>query len=197
MSGTQDVVIAGGVESMSQVPIGANIIDGYKADHGLPYGARIGERYPGIQFSQFAGAEKMIEKYELSKEELEDFALASHMKAKRAVEEGRFDGEIVAIEVELEDGSREMHVQDEGIRMEATLVQEGDAIGDLVGRVHVVSDDDLSHSELLFQRVHVTIDEARGDGIEAGCGLVVQQDFRFRDESPGEATAFAHAAGNL
>src|SRR5690606_36979019 len=46
LSGTQGLVIAGGVESMSQVPIGANIVDGYKADHGLPYGRRISERYP-------------------------------------------------------------------------------------------------------------------------------------------------------
>ena len=87
LSGTQDVVIAGGVESMSQVPIGANIIDGYKADHGLPYGERIGERYPGIQFSQFAGAEMLVEKYDLKKEELEEFAFASHAKARVAVEE--------------------------------------------------------------------------------------------------------------
>ena len=121
MSGTQDVVIAGGVESMSQVPIGANIIDGYKADHGLPYGKKISERYPGVQFNQFVGAEMLAEKYELSIDELNEFALASHMKAKQAVEEGRFNGEIVPIEVELEDGSLAVHDQDEGIRMEATL----------------------------------------------------------------------------
>ena len=80
------MVIAGGVESMSQVPIGANIVDGFKADHGLPYGERIGERYPGVQFSQFAGAEMLAEKYELTSEELVQFAFASHMKAKQAVE---------------------------------------------------------------------------------------------------------------
>jgi acetyl-CoA C-acetyltransferase len=121
MSGTQDVVIAGGVESMSQVPIGASIIDGYKADHGKPYGDRMGERYPGIQFSQFAGAEMLVEKYEIPKEDLEKFAHASHVKATQAVEEGRFAAEIVPIEVELEDGSRVMHEQDEGIRPDATL----------------------------------------------------------------------------
>jgi len=121
LSGTQDVVIAGGVESMSQVPIGANIVDGYKAEHGLPYGARISERYPGVQFNQFAGAEMLARKYELTSEELNEFALASHVKAKRAVEEGRFADEIVPIEIELEDRTREMHVQDEGIRMDATL----------------------------------------------------------------------------
>ena len=121
LSGTQDVVIAGGVESMSQVPIGANIIDGFKADHGVPYGQRLSERYPGVQFSQFDGAEMLVRKYELSSDELNAFALDSHVKARRAVEEGRFNEEIVPIEIELEDGSREMHTQDEGIRMEATL----------------------------------------------------------------------------
>jgi acetyl-CoA C-acetyltransferase len=121
MSGTQDVVIAGGVESMSQVPIGANIVDGYKADHGLPYGKKMSERYPGVQFNQFVGAEMLAKKYDVSIDELNEFALASHMKAKQAVEEGRFKEEIVPIEVELEDGSLVMHDQDEGIRMEATL----------------------------------------------------------------------------
>ena len=121
LSGTQDLVIAGGVESMSQVPIGANIVDGYKMEHGLPYGKKMSERYPGVQFNQFAGAELLARKYELTADELNSFALDSHVKAKRAVEEGRFKKEIVPIEIELEDGSREMHVQDEGIRMDATL----------------------------------------------------------------------------
>ena len=121
MSGTQDIVIAGGVESMSQVPIGASIMDGAKADHGIPYGEAIKERYPGVQFNQFAGAEMLVKKYELTSDELNEFAYDSHVKAKRAVEEGRFKEEIVPIEVELEDGTREMHVQDEGIRMDATL----------------------------------------------------------------------------
>ncbi len=121
MSGTQDIVIAGGVENMSQVPIGASIVDGAKADHGVPYGKAISERYPGVQFNQFTGAEMLAKKYELSSEELNEFALSSHVKAKQAVEEGRFDREIVPIEVELEDGSLDQHVQDEGIRMDATL----------------------------------------------------------------------------
>tara|TARA_R110002110_G_scaffold153886_1_gene347558 strand:+ start:114297 stop:115481 length:1185 start_codon:yes stop_codon:yes gene_type:complete len=121
MSGTQDLVIAGGVESMSQVPIGASIVDGAKAGHGTPYGARISERYPGVQFNQFDGAEMLVQKYGISSDELNRFALASHQKARQAVEEGRFQREIVPIEVELEDGSRAMHTQDEGIRMDATL----------------------------------------------------------------------------
>jgi acetyl-CoA C-acetyltransferase len=121
LSGSQDIVIAGGVESMSQVPIGANIVDGYKADHGLPYGKKLTERYPGVRFDQFAGAEMLAKKYQLTQDELNAFALDSHVKAKRAVEEERFREEIVPIEIELEDGSQEMHSQDEGIRLDATL----------------------------------------------------------------------------
>jgi len=121
LSGTQDLVIAGGVESMSQVPIGASIIDGVKADHGMPYGQKITERYPGVRFNQFTGAEMLVEKYELTSQELNEFALASHVKAKQAIEEGRFEKEIVPIEVELEDGSLAMHTQDEGVRLDATL----------------------------------------------------------------------------
>lgn len=121
LSGTQDLVIAGGVESMSQVPIGASIIDGVKADHGMPYGKKITERYPGVQFNQFTGAEMLVEKYELTSQELNEFALASHMKAKQAIEEGRFEREIVPIEIELEDGSLSMHTQDEGVRLDATI----------------------------------------------------------------------------
>jgi acetyl-CoA C-acetyltransferase len=121
LSGTQDLVIAGGVESMSLVPIGANIIDGFKADHGVPYGKKIAARYPGVQFDQFAGAEMLARKYELTQDQLNEFAYSSHVKARRAMEEGRFKEEIVPIEIELEDGSSEMHTQDEGIRLNATL----------------------------------------------------------------------------
>ena len=64
MSGTQDVVIGGGVEVMSMVPIGASIKDGYEAGHGLPFDSDgMKERYPGIFFSQFTGAELMAEKW--------------------------------------------------------------------------------------------------------------------------------------
>ena len=79
MSGTQDVVIGGGVEVMSMVPIGASIKDGYEAGHGLPFDSDgMKDRYPGIFFSQFTGAELMAEKWSLSREDLDKFALSSH-----------------------------------------------------------------------------------------------------------------------
>jgi acetyl-CoA C-acetyltransferase len=83
----------------------------------------IQKRFPGPQFSQFMGAEMMAEKYKLSKDELDRFSLGSHQRAKTATLEGAFKAEIVPIEVCLPDGSGggEMHVADEGIRMDATL----------------------------------------------------------------------------
>ena len=94
---------------MSQVPIGAAIVDSFKAGHGQPYGGKgTSERYPGVQFSQFTGAEMMAERWKLSREELDSFALASHQKAVNATEGGYFDREIVPVEGDLPNGDKEM-----------------------------------------------------------------------------------------
>jgi acetyl-CoA acetyltransferase family protein len=122
MSGTQDVVIAGGVESMTRVPIGSNIIDGYKGGHGQPYnGVGLTKRYPGVKFSQFTGAELLAKKHGLTRDMLDEFAVRSHHKGAHATKEGRFQREIVPVDVELEDGSKAVHAQDEGIRFDASL----------------------------------------------------------------------------
>mgnify|MGYP003324462340 FL=1 len=87
MSGTQDIVIGGGVEVMSIVPIGASVIDGMDAGHGFPFDSNgMKERYPGVFFSQFTGAELVAEKWNLSREDLDEFALESHQKAANATE---------------------------------------------------------------------------------------------------------------
>jgi acetyl-CoA acetyltransferase family protein len=121
MSGVHDVVIAGGVEAMSQVPLGGNAIAGHKAGMGSPYGKGMKRRYPGVKFSQFAGAEMMAEKWGFSREVLDAFGLSSHQKAARATRAGRFEREILPIEVTLEDGSTEKFAADEGIRHDASL----------------------------------------------------------------------------
>lgn len=121
MSGTMDCVIAAGVESMTRVPMGAAVRPAYEAGFGMPYGKGMQERYPKVQFSQFAGAEMIAKKYNLPKEELDKFALESHMKAKQAVENGWFKDEIVPVEVTLEDGTTTLHEVDEGIRFDANL----------------------------------------------------------------------------
>ena len=122
MSGTQDVVIAGGVEVMSMVPIGASIKDGYEAGHGLPFDSDgIKQRYPGIFFSQFTGAELVAEKWKLSREALDAFALLSHQKAANATNEGYFDKEILPIPGKNSDGMTDLVLKDEGIRYDASL----------------------------------------------------------------------------
>jgi len=122
MSGTQDVVIGGGVEIMSMVPIGASISDGYAAGHGLPFDSEgMKARYPGIFFSQFTGAEMMAEKWNLSRQDLDDFAFSSHQKAIAAVEGKYFDREILPVQAKNAEGKSDMVFTDEGIRYDASL----------------------------------------------------------------------------
>jgi acetyl-CoA C-acetyltransferase len=122
MSGTQDVVIAAGVESMTRVPMGLPVT--LPMQHGIgtgPFSKRIQERFGVPMFSQFVGAEMIAEKYQFRKEELDAFALDSHRKAARATEAGAFDEEIVPLRIVDADGNETFHTKDEGIRYDATL----------------------------------------------------------------------------
>jgi acetyl-CoA C-acetyltransferase len=122
MSGTQDVVVAAGVESMTRVPMGLPFT--LPLQHGIgtgPFSKRIQEKFGVAMFSQFAGAEMIAEKYQFRKEALDAFALDSHLKAARATEAGAFDEEIVPLEVFDADGKETLHTRDEGIRFGATL----------------------------------------------------------------------------
>ena len=135
MSGTQDIVLAHGVESMSRVPMGSTAILFHKAELGNYKSPRLEEAYPGIQFSQFMGAEMLVKKYGFTRDDLDAFALESHKKAIAATEAGAFKNEIIGVEIETPDG-KEIHLVDEGIRFDATmesigavkLLQEGGAI---------------------------------------------------------------------
>jgi len=136
MSGSMDVVIAAGVESMTRVPMGLPSSLAYKNGFGSYMSPKIVERYPGIMFSQFAGAEMIATKYGLSKDLLDEFGYNSHRKAIAATQAGAFKDEIVPLEITTADGSTELHTVDEGIRFEASLeamravklLQEGGAI---------------------------------------------------------------------
>jgi len=121
MSGTQDLVIAGGVESMSRVPMFSNVEDGADKGRGEPKSDRLEERYPGVEFSQFSGAEMLAKKYEISREELDNFGYQSHMRATEATESGRFREEILPLHLTLENGDIFVHDADEGIRPNASL----------------------------------------------------------------------------
>jgi acetyl-CoA C-acetyltransferase len=122
MSGTMDVVIAGGVESMSRVPMFSPSALPQKNGMGYYMSPEIRKQYPQ-DFSQFLGAEMMAKKYGLSKDALDEFAYQSHQKAIVATREGLFKDEILPVEVRLADGSvpGEMHTADEGIRFDVTL----------------------------------------------------------------------------
>jgi acetyl-CoA C-acetyltransferase len=114
MSGTQDVVVAGGVQNMSTVPIGSARILGEQA--GLPGPFHDSEgwdaRYGDQPVSQFHGAELIAEKWAISREDMEAFALESHRRAKRAIAEGRFDREIVPVgDFTTDEGPRDTSMQ--------------------------------------------------------------------------------------
>jgi acetyl-CoA C-acetyltransferase len=113
MSGTQDLVIAAGVESMSRVPMGTPVFLPLQAGIGSgPWPKSVQERYGVTEFTQFRGAEMMAKKYGLSRDQLDAFALDSHRKAAVATQAGAFDAEIA----QLGD-----HRSDEGIRYDASL----------------------------------------------------------------------------
>ncbi len=120
MSGTQDVVIASGVESMSRVPMGSTAMLHMKEGLGHYKSPGLEEKYPGIQWSQFMGAEMIVKKHGFTKDDLDRFALDSHRKAAEATKSGAFEAEIVPVEIETPEGT-EMHTVDEGIRFDATM----------------------------------------------------------------------------
>jgi acetyl-CoA C-acetyltransferase len=97
MSGTQDLVVAGGVQNMTQIPIGAAVMLAVGQGAKEPFASSEGwtARYGDQPVSQFYGAEKIAERWEISREDMERFALESHRRALQAIEEGRFEREIV------------------------------------------------------------------------------------------------------
>ena len=120
MSGTQDVVIAAGVESMTRVPMGSTGMLFAQAGLGRAKSPRQEARYPGIQFSQFMGAQMIADKYGFSRDMLDEYALQSHRRAAAATGRGDFADEIVALTIDTPEGEQQ-HDTDEGIRFDATL----------------------------------------------------------------------------
>src|SRR4051812_12175345 len=116
MSGTSDVVVAGGVQNMSMIPIGSamTVASAVGFEDPDPFTGSKGwvQRYGTQEVSQFRGAEMIAEKWGISREEMERFAFESHQRAARATDEGRFQNEIVAL--------NDVTV-DEGFRRETTL----------------------------------------------------------------------------
>lgn len=121
MSGLMDVVVAAGVESMTRVPMGLPWTLAAKHGFGTYRSPGIEARYPNTPFSQFGGAEMMARKYGFDRAALDAYALESHHRAAAAAQAGKFDAEIVPLEVETAEGESLVHKVDEGIRFDASL----------------------------------------------------------------------------
>jgi acetyl-CoA C-acetyltransferase len=99
MSGTQDVVLAGGVQNMSAIPISQAMIAGQEFGFTTPTAESKGwtERFGDAEISQFVGADMMAKKWGISRLDMEQWSLQSHQRAKAAIAAGRFDNEYVAL----------------------------------------------------------------------------------------------------
>jgi acetyl-CoA acyltransferase len=117
LSGAYDIVIAGGVEAMTRVPLGSS----YQNGPGAPFGSRMLRRYDNGLVHQGISADLVAQKWELSRTELDEFSLESHRRAARATAEGRFRSQIVHIEVKNEDGTTSIFDRDEGIRTDTSM----------------------------------------------------------------------------
>ena len=113
VSGQYDMVVAGGVESMSRVPMGSSM-----GTHGAnPSGSALTTLYKGVPPNQGIGAEMIAERWGLSRTQLDEFSLGSHEKAAAAIDDGKFTAQIAP--VALEDGT--VVDTDEGVRRGGTL----------------------------------------------------------------------------
>ncbi len=109
MAGAYDIVIAAGIESMTRAPMGSSILPGTQ-----PFGTRMLARYPDL-VPQGISAELIAEKWGLTREENDAFAVQSHARTLRAITEGRVEGQIIPVPVSDDDGERLFSV-DEGVR---------------------------------------------------------------------------------
>ncbi|MCR8695089.1 acetyl-CoA C-acetyltransferase [Rhodococcus pyridinivorans] len=170
LSNTADLIVAGGVQNMTQIPISAAMIVGQQYGFDTPFGGSKGwtERYGDEEVSQFKGAEMIAEKWDISREELEKWALQSHERAKAAIAEGRFDNEVVPLgDATVDEGPRETSLEKmaslqplvEGGRLTAAVASQ---ISDGASAVLLASDEAVKKYGLKPRaRIHHL--SARGD----------------------------------
>jgi acetyl-CoA C-acetyltransferase len=115
MAGVQDLVIAGGVESMTRVPMGSAALGAQ------PLSSAIQSRFGVAAFSQFVGAQMVADKWGIDRDSCDQFALESHRRAATAINSNVFAREIAAVRVGLADGTQVLHDRDEGVRFDASL----------------------------------------------------------------------------
>jgi acetyl-CoA acyltransferase len=126
-SGQADLVIAGGVESMTRVTMGVSAGEAAGGDAGTPFGPLVRDRYDGVEgfdraaaipFSQGVGAELMARRWGLSRAQLDEYSLGSHEKAAKAQDAGEFDAEVAPVVT----GGGAI-TRDEGIRRDTSLAR--------------------------------------------------------------------------
>jgi acetyl-CoA acyltransferase len=117
MSGAYDIVVANGVEAMTRTPMGSSVV----RELGFPFGPRVMSRFHLV--SQGEGAEMIADQWGISRDDLDEYSVESHRRAARATEEGRFEGEIIPVELRDENGAGtgEMMTRDEGIRADSSV----------------------------------------------------------------------------
>ena len=116
MAGGYDLVVAGGVEHMTRVPMGSTM-----EGPGVPFGPTMHARYQGRLVPQGISAELITEKWGLTREEQDAFALRSHQRAAAAQDAGRFDRQLVPVEVPGPHGASAWVRADEGIRRDTSM----------------------------------------------------------------------------
>ena len=132
MSGTQDIVIAAGTESMTRTPMGLALVPGSNYQ---PWSEKILDRFGVRGFSQFYGAEAIARKYGFTRAQTDAFGLESQKRAAAATLAGAFNDEITPLAVTSADGVEELHTKDEGIRYDATI--------ESIGSVKLISEDGI------------------------------------------------------
>lgn len=114
MSGTAELIVAGGVQNMSMIPIASAMVVGQQFGFDTPFEGSVGweRRYRDEEVSQFRGAELIAQKWDIGREEMQRWALQSHQRARTAIAEGRFDNEIVPVgEFMVDEGPRETSLE--------------------------------------------------------------------------------------
>jgi len=163
MAGVQDVVVAGGVQQMSQIPIGSAMVVGQQFGYEDPFTGSTGwlKRYGDQEISQFRSADLIAERWDISRDEMEAFAVESHRRALTAQAEGRFDREIVSYDgCAVDEGPREPNW--EKLRSLPALRQDGritaamaSQISDAAAAMLIVSESALSsHGLTPRARIH-------------------------------------------
>ena len=170
LAGTADLIIAGGVQNMSQIPISSAMVVGEQFGFTTPTAESKGwtERYGNQEVSQFKGAEMIADKWDISREDLEKWALQSHERAKAAIAAGRFDNEIVPLgDATVDEGPRDtslekmagLNVLVEGGKMTAAVASQ---ISDGASALLLASDEAVKkHGLKPRARIHHV--SARGD----------------------------------